>query len=503
MLGYPIKNNTNILVNIWLKNYNLLHLYWYMCRILYINALISDIYATYLYNNIEMNTKFEHIISTLNKTDIAIFESLITTKLMSGTERHVKFYQNFINKSSIEDRKSNISVSDRLVMSDLCKMLEKYIVIKLALENQAQCDKHLLTHYRKNEDEKLFGEQYQKVSKYEEDTMLNADHYQFSSDILYERWQFDQLKNRFSNAEADDIITQSEIAIISKKLMETVSLAHQSALISKKIDTQFIDYLESYITIKAYLDHPCISLYYYAIKMIYEPNELEWFEKFSKTLDNNADSFPTEELKTLFFQAINYCIRKHNLGDKAFSQQLLDYYITALERKYLLTNGFLSKNTYRNINTIAIRMGRYDVAAKISTENVQYLRKDEKDGAYNFNMANIFYAKKQYQEALDALRYVESDDHLSNLFAKTLMLKIYFETKEERLLDSHLDAMQVYLTRKKIIGYHKTNYSNIVRYTRKLMRLNPYDHLAKSKLADNIRNEKLLPDRDWLLRQLA
>ena len=148
-------------------------------------------------------------------------------------------------------------------------------------------------------------------------------------------------------------------------------------------------------------------------------------------------------------------------------------------------------------------MGRYDVAAKISTENVQYLRKDEKDGAYNFNMANIFYAKKQYQEALDALRYVESDDHLSNLFAKTLMLKIYFETKEERLLDSHLDAMQVYLTRKKIIGYHKTNYSNIVRYTRKLMRLNPYDHLAKSKLADNIRNEKLLPDRDWLLRQLA
>jgi hypothetical protein len=118
-------------------------------------------------------------------------------------------------------------------------------------------------------------------------------------------------------------------------------------------------------------------------------------------------------------------------------------------------------------------------------------------------MANIFYAKQQYQDALDALRYVDSDDHLSNLFAKTLMLKIYFETKQDRLLDSHLDAMQVYLTRKKIIGYHKTNYSNIVRYTRKLMRLNPYDKNAKNKLAKNIRDEKLLPDRDWLLKQVA
>lgn len=450
-----------------------------------------------------MNTKLNHIISTLKEEDITIILSIIPTKLLGGTVRHSNFLSNMIEKQSCDKMKPNINVADRLIMSDLCKMLEKYVVIKNALDKQAQIDKTLLVHYRKNEDEKLFGEQYQKVSKHVKDNMLNADHYQYSSDILYERWQFDQLKNRFSNAEADDIISHSEIAFISKKLMQTVSLAHQSALISKKIDTQFIDYLEFYITDKGYLDHPCISLYYYAIKMIYEPNELTWFEKFSITLEQNADGFPTEEMKTLYFQAINYCIRKHNLGDKAFSQQLLDYYITALERKYLLTNGFLSKNTYRNINTIAIRMGRYDVAAKISTENVQYLRKDEKEGAYNFNMANIFYAKKQYHESLESLRNVESDDHLSNLFAKTLMLKIYFETKEDRLLDSHLDAMQVYLTRKKIIGYHKTNYSNIVRYTRKLMRLNPFDHTAKSKLADSIRNEKLLPDRDWLLRQLA
>ena len=117
-------------------------------------------------------------------------------------------------------------------------------------------------------------------------------------------------------------------------------------------------------------------------------------------------------------------------------------------------------------------------------------------------MANIYYAKQQYQEALDALREAEFDDHLSNLFAKTLMLKVYFEMNSMRLLDSHLDAMQVYLTRKKIIGYHKTNYSNIVRYTRKLIRVNPYDNAAKAKLAQSIRNEKLLPDRDWLLKMV-
>ncbi len=450
-----------------------------------------------------MNTKLEHIISTLTKDDHGVILSLIPTKLMGGSLKHVKYMQKILEKSPKSRSSQNIPVEDRLIMSDLCRMIEKYIVINQALSSTEYKEKSLLSHYRSSEDDKLFSEHFVRASKLCGSEMKNANYYQFVSDIQYERWQFDQLKNRFSNAEAEVIITHSEVAFISKKLMEIVSLVHQSALISKKINTDFIDFLEPYIIQKKYLEIPCISLYYHAIKMIYAPDEQIWFEQFRKDLEENAAFFPAEELKTLYFQAINYCIRKHNLGDKAFSQQLLDYYITALNRKYLLTNGYLSKNTYRNINTIAIRMGRYEDAARISTDNVQYLRKEEKDGAFNFNMANIFYAKQQYQDALDALRYVDSDDHLSNLFAKTLMLKIYFETKQDRLLDSHLDAMQVYLTRKKIIGYHKTNYSNIVRYTRKLMRLNPYDKSAKNKLAVSIRNEKLLPDRDWLLKQVA
>lgn len=449
-----------------------------------------------------MKTKLDHIISTLEKDDIAVLISLLPTKLFGGTLKHVQYLKNFTHPSPKAGKKSTIVVSERLMMSDIYKMVEKYIIIKKAIQSPAINQTSLLSHFRINENEKLFNEQFNQALKLTQGHFQNAEHYQYSSEILYERWQFDQLKNRFSNAEAGDIIFQSEIAMISKKLMETVSLAHQSSLISKKINTTFLDYLESYIHNQQYLDFPCISLYYFAIKMIYEPEDMSWFYKFSEVLEGNLNHFPSEELKTLYFQAINYCIRKHNSGDKDFSKKLLDYYNTALDRKYLLINGFLSKNTYRNICTIAIRLGKYDEASQISLNNIQYLRIEEKQNAFKFNMANIFYAKQQYEQALDALKDIEFDDHLSNLFAKTLMLKIYFETKSERVLDSHLDAMQVYLTRKKIIGYHKTNYSKIVRYTRKLMKLNPYDKAAKTKLAASIRNEKVLPDKDWLLRQV-
>ena len=183
-----------------------------------------------------MNTKLEHIISTLPKDDFAVILSLIPTKLLGGSIKHVQYLQKILEKSPSSTATKNIPVEDRLIMSDLCRMIEKYIVINQALSSTEFMEKSLLSHYRSSEDDKLFSEHLQRASKQCSKDLKNASYFQFVSDIQYERWQFDQLKNRFSNAEAEDIITHSEVAFISKKLMEIVSLAHQSALISKKIN---------------------------------------------------------------------------------------------------------------------------------------------------------------------------------------------------------------------------------------------------------------------------
>lgn len=446
-----------------------------------------------------MTTKLEHIISTLNTKDLHTFTSLIATPLLGGRKKHVQFFDQFVKNKQGQ----SLPVKERLLMSDLCKMLEKFIVIKTALQ---QTDTHpsvLSRYYSRHEDLKLFNDSVNQWEKKLQISHKNSEFYQLSSELEYEKWKFDQLKSRFSNVEANSIILNSEIALISKKLAEAVSLAPQSVLISKKINTDLIYFLEEYILKKNYLEYPCIALYFYALKMIFEPQSTEWFDKFKIGLDSADDVFHEEELKTLYFQAINYCIRKHNSGDKSYSHLLLSYYKTALKKGYLLTHGFLSKNTYRNINTIAIRLGLYEDAMEISESCKLYLRKEEQKSAFMYNMANIYYATKKYDEALEALRSTEFDDHLSNLTAKLLMLKIYYETRETRLLDSHLDAMQVYLTRKKIIGYHKTVFSNIVKFTRKLIHINPYDVTEKNRLKSMIEAEKSVADKDWILTQLS
>jgi tetratricopeptide (TPR) repeat protein len=446
-------------------------------------------------------TKLKNLISILDKNDIENLKELIPTRLMGGNQLHLSVFEAYASKKSNEDNLP-LKVTDRLIMSDVCRMIERYLIFQESKKPVLDADIVLLRYYRIHENEKLFNDLFNKCEKLVHHPQFkNSKYYQFIGELLFEKWQFDQLTNRFSNTDINQIILMSTVADFSKKLEQLITLVPQSLIISKKIDRSYFDAIEPVIMEKNLLEFPCIALYYYAFKMLVESEKISWFEAFETHLSRFQSYFDADELKTLYFQAINYCIRKHNSGILEFSTKLLDYYKIGLEKGYFLINGYLSKNTYRNVGTIALRLKLIDEAIFISERFRSLLRKDEELNAYHFNMANIFYEQRLFDKALEALRYVNFDDHLSNLFAKTLMLKIYYESKEDRLLDSHLDAMQVYLTRKKLTGTYKSNYANVIKYTKKLNKLKPYDDSSRAKLRDDIQKEKYLPDKNWFFQQ--
>jgi hypothetical protein len=87
--------------------------------------------------------------------------------------------------------------------------------------------------------------------------------------------------------------------------------------------------------------------------------------------------------------------------------------------------------------------------------------------------------------------------------AKTMLLKMYYEQDELDALESLLESMRTYMQRKKVIGYHKTNYKNFIRYTKKLLKVNPYNKLLVERLRKEIETTNPLTEQEWLLRQLG
>lgn len=83
-----------------------------------------------------------------------------------------------------------------------------------------------------------------------------------------------------------------------------------------------------------------------------------------------------------------------------------------------------------------------------------------------------------------------------------MLLKMYFENGEFDALDSLLDIFRTMVNRKRMLGYHKSHYLGIIRFTKKLMELRPGDQAGAEELRHKILAVERLPEKNWLMQQL-
>ncbi|HMR44336.1 MAG TPA: hypothetical protein PKC40_10910, partial [Saprospiraceae bacterium] len=121
-----------------------------------------------------------------------------------------------------------------------------------------------------------------------------------------------------------------------------------------------------------------------------------------------------------------------------------------------------------------------------------------------FSTANLAFEKKDYTTAMQLLTQVEFDDILMNLNSKRMLLKMFYEENELDALESLLESLRNYIQRKKVMGYHKANFTNLIRLTKKLIKVNPYNKNTLGTLKAEIQEAKPLAaaEKNWLLEQL-
>lgn len=245
-----------------------------------------------------------------------------------------------------------------------------------------------------------------------------------------------------------------------------------------------------------------ISVYFSCIKMLKNPSEIIHFQVFKNSLITQQDKFPTSEFRTLLLMGINYCIKKVNDGIPDFLTDLLALYKSGIQTDSLLENGQLSRFTYHNIVGTGVNNEDWEWTANFITHYKNKLNKQYRESSYSFSLARLAYHQDNQDKALTLLQKSNYRDVLLNLAAKTLLLKIYYEKKEDTLLYAHLEAMQRYLYRKRVIGYHKKNYLNIIRYTKKLLNLNFFDKKAIYEFQQALEQEDALTEKSWFLKQV-
>jgi tetratricopeptide (TPR) repeat protein len=168
----------------------------------------------------------------------------------------------------------------------------------------------------------------------------------------------------------------------------------------------------------------------------------------------------------------------------------------------LIENQIVSRWTFLNVILIGLRLKEFDWAGIFIKQYQQFLEPRYRENFVHYCQARLLYEQKKYKEAQRLLVQVEYDDMLINLNAKSMLLKMFYEEEELDALESLLESMRTYLQRKEVIGYHKANYQNIIRYTKKLLRVTPRNKEQKEKLRQEIQHANPLTEKEWLLEML-
>lgn len=443
-----------------------------------------------------------------NETLMALFDIVINhiNKISKGSDLTKEgIWQQLFPKETYNDTRF------RKLFSDLLKLVEDFLAQEVYDDNKLQKTNNLLEAVSTKKLEKLFSSVMRNS-----DLAVEKQHYK-SADYYYYKYLIE--KNYYYLKEEDlkrseisnvaDIISSLDEFYLAEKIKWYASMLSRKSLVAHEYKLLFIDEIIEHIQKYGYEHNPIIAIYFQILLTILEKDEQLHYYKLIDLLDKHNSQFSQKDLYDFYVHGLNYCITKINQGDQKFLEEYHIIYKVMLEKEviyYASSNQELSPWTFKNGILAALRLGHYEWAENYIRNYQHRLPEDQRRNAVSFNLANVYFYQKKYDKATQLLNSVEYEDIAYNLDSKSILLAMYYEQDEDEVLMSLLDSFKAYLYRHKDISDNKRiPYMNLMKYVRKLLKLNPGDKKEIAHIRKEMEEDRKvgIASEKWLLEKLV
>ena len=397
----------------------------------------------------------------------------------------------------------------RKLSSDLLKLIEDFLAQEKYENDTLQKKSYLLSYVGEKKIEKLYSsaiKSSREILKQQSEKPSSFYYYNY----LIEKNQYDLSEgelHRSDKSNVEEIINNLDYFYLAEKLKWYNTVLNRKSLISHEYHLLFIDEIISHIERYQYKNIPLVSIYYrqYLALMQTTKGHEEHYYELKKLVSENWRSFSVSEANEMFGGLLNYCTRKINQGESYFLREFFDVYNEILD-KNILPNNQLNPWSFKNAVQTALKLGEYEWSEKFIKEYSPKLSDEFRDNAVSYNLALVYFYQKKYDKVIQQLQSVEYADMGYNLNAKAVLISVYYEIDSDDALLSLMDSFKTYLHRHKdIAANRRTQYLNLMKYVRKLLKLNKgskteIEHIKKEMEEDRkigIASEK------WILEKLA
>ncbi len=257
--------------------------------------------------------------------------------------------------------------------------------------------------------------------------------------------------------------------------------------------------------------HPLVKIYFTIYQILSNRSNYESIQQLKKILLHKADTFDKELAFELYTYCANFYIylityeRDENTKD-VYLNELLEIYEDQIEKELLTTEKYVAVGKLKNIVSIAARLQHFERAKIIVETACPRLPPNRQESAKYWFLAKIHFERKEFNEALDKLHYMEGRiDGYFEMDTKTLEIQTFYEVSEHSLVEYRLLSFENYLrtNRRNIAKQTIQSYQDFIRITRRLCKLGQDPNTSTTRL-ENLKR-KILENkplhRNWLLEK--
>lgn len=339
------------------------------------------------------------------------------------------------------------------------------------------------------------------LSGMDENRFLNEYRLESESDLY-----FTAKDSRTTDKSIERKTISLDLFYLTAKLRSCCEMINRQNIVSEKYEIRMLDEVKAFVKDNFQLleKFPSILIYYQILLTLQESDNESHYHKLVELLKphprplSNGEGSPSpiaanknhpllqiekSELRTMYDYAQNYCIKKINSGNSKYLSEIFKLYRTLLSNELMLDeNNVLSQWDYKNIVTTGTRLKEYAWCEKFLNDYKEKLPPPDKENAFAFNLATLYYSQRKYDKALQLLQTVEFTDVYYGLGARSLLMKTYYEAGEFEPLYSLFDSFKIYLKRNKLISqYQYRVHFNLVKMTKRLAKIKSMEGLSRKE----------------------
>jgi hypothetical protein len=435
---------------------------------------------------------------TVNPLISAFYDFLETrTAINERTVKRERVYAALFGKGDYDDLKI------RHLMSEFLGVLEDFLAFETWGESPFEQWISLAKTYRKRQLPADAGAYLKKAGQSLRDQPLRDARFYLNQYRLQEE-MLAQNPARDAALNLQEMANELAHFFVLELLRNACSAASHAAIYRADYRLPYLDSVLADCAAGRYNEVLFIRLYYHSYCCLSQSAADEHFFAYKNLLPGAAARLGASDFRDALLLGINYCIRRLHLDTPGFLREVFELYRLGLAHEAFLENGYLGRFSYKNIVAAALKLGETAWVETFLEKYTPLLDPAFRSHYERFCRAKLCYQRREYDQVQTLLYDLSFDDVFLELDARVLLLKLYFENAEWRLLEGFLTAFERFLGRKKMLAYHAPNYRNIVQFTDKLMRWKsgkrPCTVQEQEHLRLQIQTATPLTEREWLLQ---